>query len=118
MHEKIKNFKRNHVWVLVPPPSNCHTIGTKWIFKNEEIEDGLVVRKKARLVVQGYFLKDGIDYEETFAPIARLEVIRILLACAPSTGFKIFQKDVKIAFLNGDIEEEVYFCPGGVDKLM
>jgi hypothetical protein len=108
MHEELENFERNQVWVLVPPPSNCHPIGTKWVFKNKQSEDGLIVRNKARLVAQGYCQKEGIDYEETFAPVARLEAIRILLAFAASKGFKLFQMDVKSAFLNGYIEEEVY----------
>ena len=68
----------------------------------------MVVRNKARLVAQGYCQKEGIDYEETFAPVARLEAIRILLAFSASKGFKLFQMDVKCAFLNGYIEEEVY----------
>jgi hypothetical protein len=80
----------------------------KWVFKNKQSEDGFVVRNKARLVAQGYCQKEGIDYEETFAPVARLEAIRILLAFAASKGFKLFQMDVKSAFLNGYIEEEVY----------
>jgi hypothetical protein len=96
MHQELENFERNQVWVLVPPPSNCHPIGTKWVFKNKQSEDGLIVRNKARLVAQGYCQKEGIDYEETFAPVARLEAIRL------------FQMDVKCAFLNGYIEEEVY----------
>ena len=108
MHEELENFERNRVWVLVEPPPNCHPIGTKWVFKNKQGEDGVVVRNKARLVAQGYSQKEGIDYEETFAPVARLEAIRILLAFAASKGFKLFQMDVKSAFLNGFIEEEVY----------
>src|SRR5438105_15192868 len=107
MHEELENFERNRVWVLVEPPPNCHPIGTKWVFKNKQGEDGVVVRNKARLVAQGYSQKEGIDYEETFAPVARLEAIRILLAFAASKGFKLFQMDVKSAFLNGFIEEEV-----------
>jgi hypothetical protein len=78
------------------------------VFKNKQSEDGLVVRTKARLVSQRYCQKEGIDYEETFAPIAHLEAIRILLAFASSKGFKIFQMDVKSSFLNRGIEEEVY----------
>ncbi|WVZ64320.1 LOW QUALITY PROTEIN: hypothetical protein U9M48_013859 [Paspalum notatum var. saurae] len=85
----------------VEPPPNCRPIGTKWDFKNKQGEDGMVVRNKARL-------KEGIDYEETFAPVAHLEAIRILLAFAASKGFKLQQMDVKSAFLNGFIEEEVY----------
>jgi hypothetical protein len=92
----------------VPPPSNCHSIGTKWVFKNKQSEDGLVVRNKARLVAQGCCQKEGIDYEETFAHVARLEAIRILLAFVASKGFKLFQMDAKSAFLNVYIEEEVY----------
>ncbi|WVZ84665.1 hypothetical protein U9M48_031670 [Paspalum notatum var. saurae] len=108
MHEELENFERNHVWDLVEPPPNCRPIGTKWVFKNKQGEDGMVVRNKARLVAQGFCQKEGIDYEETFALVARLEAIRILLAFAVSKGFKLQQMDVKSAFLNGFIEEEVY----------
>ena len=83
-------------------------IGTKWVFKNKQSEDGVVVRNKARSVAQGFCQKEGIDYEETFAPIARLEAIRILLAFVASKGFKLYQMDVKSAFLNWYKEEEVY----------
>ncbi|WVZ94146.1 LOW QUALITY PROTEIN: hypothetical protein U9M48_040077 [Paspalum notatum var. saurae] len=105
MHEELENFERNHVWDLVEPPPNCRPIGTKWVFMNKQGEDGMVVRNKARLVAQGFCQKEGIDYEETFAPVARLEAIRILLAFAASKGFKLQQMDVKSAFLN---EEKVY----------
>ncbi|WVZ84224.1 LOW QUALITY PROTEIN: hypothetical protein U9M48_031277 [Paspalum notatum var. saurae] len=106
MHEELENFERNHD--LVEPPPNCRPIGTKWVFKNKQGEDGMVVRNKARLVAQGFYQKEGIDYEETFALIARLDAIRILLAFAASKGFKLQQMDVKSVFLNGFIEEEVY----------
>ncbi|WVZ58644.1 hypothetical protein U9M48_008889 [Paspalum notatum var. saurae] len=108
MHEELENFERNHVWDLVDPPPNCHPIGTKWVFKNKQGENGMVMRNKARLVAQGFCQKEGIDYEKTFAPVARLEAIRILLVFAASKGFKLQQMDVKSAFLNGFIEEEVY----------
>ena len=108
MHEELENFERNQVWVLVEPPPQCNPIGTKWVFKNKQGEDGVVVRNKARLVAQGFCQKEGIDYEETFAPVARLEAIRILLAFSASKGFKLYQMDVKSAFLNGYTEEEVY----------
>ena len=108
MHEELENFERNRVWVLVEPPLGCNPIGTKWVFKNKQGEDGDVVRNKASLVAQGFCQKEGIDFEETFAPVARLESIRILLAFAASKGFKLFQMDVKSVFLNGYIEEEVY----------
>ncbi|WVZ94023.1 hypothetical protein U9M48_039966 [Paspalum notatum var. saurae] len=107
MHEELENFERNHVWDLVKPPPNCRPIGAKWVFKNKQGEDGMVVRNKARLVAQGFCQKDGIDYEETFAPVARLEAIRILLAFAASKGFKLQQMDIKSAFPNGFIEEEI-----------
>ncbi|WVZ93749.1 LOW QUALITY PROTEIN: hypothetical protein U9M48_039706 [Paspalum notatum var. saurae] len=108
MHEELENFERNHVRDLVEPPPNRHPIGTKWVFKNKRGEDGMVVRNKARLVARGFCQKEGIDYEETFAPVARLEAIRILLTFAASKGFKLQQMYVKSAFLNGFIEEEVY----------
>ena len=71
MHEELENFERNQVWVLVPPLTECHPIGTKWVFKNKQSEDGVVVRNKARLVAQGLCQKDGIDYEETFCNVLR-----------------------------------------------
>jgi hypothetical protein len=80
MHEELENFERNQVWELVEPPPNCKPIGTKWVWKNEEGENGEVVRNKSRLVAQRYSQKEGIDYEETFSPVPRLEAIRILLA--------------------------------------
>ncbi|WVZ81027.1 hypothetical protein U9M48_028454 [Paspalum notatum var. saurae] len=102
MHEELENFERNYVWDLVEPPPNYRPIGTKWVFKNKQGENRMVVRNK------GFCQKEGIDYEETFAPVARLEAIRILLAFAAPKGFKLQQMDVKSAFLNGFIEEEVY----------
>jgi hypothetical protein len=108
MHEELENFERNQVWELVDPPSRCKPIGTKLVWKNKEGEKGEVVRNKSRLVAQGFSQKEGIDYEETFAPVARLETIRILLAFSVAKGFKLHQMDVKSAFLNGVLEEEVY----------
>jgi hypothetical protein len=81
----------------VPSPSNCYPIGTKWVFKNKESEDGLVVRKKVRFVAQVYCQKEGNDYEETFS-LACLEAIRILLAFVASKGFKTFQMMSKVPF--------------------
>ncbi|WVZ76189.1 hypothetical protein U9M48_024180 [Paspalum notatum var. saurae] len=114
MHEELENFERNHVWDLVEPPPNCRPIGTKWVIKNKQGEVGMVVRNKVRLVAQGFCQKEGIDYEETFALVARLEAIRILLAFAASKDIKLQQMDVKSAFLNGFIEEEI---PDWVYKL-
>jgi hypothetical protein len=108
MHEELENFERNQVWELVDPPPGCKPIGTKWVWKNKEGEKGEVVRNKLRLVAQGFSQEVGIDYEETFAPIAHLEAIRILLAFSVAKGLKLHQIDVKSAFLNGVLEEEVY----------
>jgi hypothetical protein len=85
-----------------------NVIGTKWVFKNKQGKDGEVVRNKSRLVAQGYSQVEGLDFGETFSPIAYLEAIRILLAFAMSKGFKLYQMDMKSAFLNGVIQEEVY----------
>ena len=109
MHEELNNFERNKVWKLVERPKECrNVIGTKWIFKNKQDANGIVVRNKARLVAQGYSQVEGIDYGETFAPVARLESIRILLAYATHHNFKLQQMDVKSAFLNGPLKELVY----------
>jgi hypothetical protein len=108
MHEELENFERNQVWELVDPPPGCKPIGTKWVWKNKEGDKGEVVRNKSRLVAKGFSQKEGIDYEETFAPVSRLEAIRILLAFSVDKGFKLHQMDVKSAFLNGVLEEEVY----------
>ena len=83
-------------------------IGSKWVFRNKLDEDSVITRNKARLVAKGYNQEKGIDYGETFAPVARLEAVRLLLAFACMSGFKLFQMDVKSAFLNGYINEEVY----------
>ncbi|RVW49720.1 Retrovirus-related Pol polyprotein from transposon TNT 1-94 [Vitis vinifera] len=108
LHEELNQFSRNDVWFLVPRPKDVNVIGTKWIFKNKMDENGVIVRNKARLVAQGFKQIEGIDFDETFAPVARLESIRILLAVACVWKFKLFQMDVKSAFLNGILNEEVY----------
>lgn len=108
MQDELNQFTRNEVWELVPKPSNKQVIGTKWVFRNKLDENGIIVRNKARLVVKGYNQEEGIDYEETYAPVARLEAIRLLLAFACLADFKLYQMDVKSSFLNGLIQEEVY----------
>ncbi|WVZ85117.1 hypothetical protein U9M48_032071 [Paspalum notatum var. saurae] len=108
MHEELENFERNHVWDLVEPPTNYRPIGTKWVFKNKQGEDGMVVRNKVRLVARAFSSKEGIDYEETLPPVARPEAIRILLAFAASKGFKAAANGCQVRFPNGFIEEEVY----------
>ncbi len=107
MHEELEYFERNKVWTLVEP-SGHNIIGTKWVFKNKQNEDGLIVRNKARLVAQGFTQVKGLDFDETFAHVARIEAIKLLLAFVASKGFKLYQMDVKSDFLNGFIQEEVY----------
>ncbi|KAM2204349.1 hypothetical protein ACFX1S_023996 [Malus domestica] len=108
MQEELNQFTRNDVWYLVPRPKDTNIIGTKWIFRNKTDEKGNVVRNKARLVAQGYTQVEGLDFDETFAPVARLESVRLLLAVACHLKFKLYQMDVKSAFLNGFLREEVY----------
>ncbi|GJV27947.1 retrovirus-related pol polyprotein from transposon TNT 1-94 [Tanacetum coccineum] len=102
---------------LVPNPMDMTIIGTKWVYRNKLNENGVVTRNKGRLVAQGYNQQEGIDYDETYAPVARLESIRILLAYACALDFKLYQMDAKSAFLNGFINEEVYMAqpPGFID---
>ncbi|KAH9735120.1 hypothetical protein KPL71_017636 [Citrus sinensis] len=108
MQEELNQFERNNVWELVPNPEHQSIIGTKWVFRNKMDESGVVVRNKAGLVAQGYNQEEGIDFDETFAPVARLESIRMLLAYACHKDFILYQMDVKSVFLNGYIMEEVY----------
>lgn len=91
MKEELKQIEKNKTWELVPRPKYKNVIGTKWVFKNKMNEKGEVVRNKARLVCKGYLQQEGIDFEETFAPVARLEVVRIFLAYACSKNFKVYQ---------------------------
>nr|GEU87830.1 hypothetical protein [Tanacetum cinerariifolium] len=108
MQKDILQFKMHKVWVLVDLPHGKRAIGTKWVYRNKKDERGIVVRNKARLVAQGHTQEEGIDYEEVFAPVARIEAIRLFLAYASFMGFMVYQMDVKSAFLYENIEEEVY----------
>ncbi|KAK2369536.1 putative mitochondrial protein [Trifolium repens] len=118
MQDELNQFQRNDVWDLVPRPTHKNIIGTKWVFRNKLNEQGEVVRNKARLVTQGYSQQEGIDFTETFAPVARLEAIRLLLSYAVNNGITLYQMDVKSAFLNGVISEEVYVKqPPGFEDL-
>ena len=108
MHDELNQFKKQNVWTLVERPSDKNVIGTKWIFKNKLDEFGNVSRNKARLVAQGYTQLEGIDFHETFAPVARIESIRLMFCIACFYKFKLFQMDVKSAFLNGILNEEIY----------
>nr|GEV00464.1 putative ribonuclease H-like domain-containing protein [Tanacetum cinerariifolium] len=104
------------VWVLVDLPHGKRDIGTKWVYRNKKDKRGIVIRNKARLVTQGHTQEGRIDYEEVFAPVARIEAIRLFLAYASFMGFIVYQIDVKSAFLYGTIEEEVYVSqPSGLE---
>ena len=107
MQEELNNFTRNEVWSLVERPKQ-NVIGTKWVFRNKQDEHGVVTRNKARLVAQGFTQIEGLDFGETYAPVARLESICILLAYATHHDFKLYQMDMKSAFLNGPLSELVY----------
>jgi hypothetical protein len=108
MEEELNQFTKIDVWNLVQKPKGVHVIVTKWIFRSKLNEKGEIVRNKARLVAQGNSQQEGIDYTETFAPVARLEAIRILISFSVNQKIILHQVDVKSAFLNGYISEEVY----------
>ncbi|GJW11336.1 retrovirus-related pol polyprotein from transposon TNT 1-94 [Tanacetum coccineum] len=108
MQEEIHEFDRLDVWELVPPPDSAMIIALKWIYKVKLDEYGDVLKNKARLVAKGFRQEEGLDFEESFAPVARLEAIRIFIANAASKNMTVYQMDVKTAFLNGELKEEVY----------
>jgi hypothetical protein len=108
IYEELNNFTRNQVWTLEKHPKGARVIGTKWVFRNKQDDQGIFVRNKARLVAKGFSQVESLDFGETFAPVARLEAIRILLAYASHHEMKLYQMDVKSAFLNGFINELVY----------
>jgi len=108
MHEELNQFAKNEVWILVPRTEEMNVIGTNWVFKNKLDEQGVIVRNKARLVAKRYNQEEGINFGETYALVARLETVRLLLAYACMNEFRLHQMDVKSAFLNGYIDEEVY----------
>nr|GEV74156.1 retrovirus-related Pol polyprotein from transposon TNT 1-94 [Tanacetum cinerariifolium] len=110
MQEKLLQFKRLDVWVLVPASDNISPITLKWLFKNKHNEEQTVIRNKSRLVVRGYRQEEGIDFEESFGLVARMEAIRIFLAYDAHKSFTVFQMDVKTAFLHGSLKEDVYVC--------
>ncbi|GJV52499.1 retrovirus-related pol polyprotein from transposon TNT 1-94 [Tanacetum coccineum] len=108
MQDELHQFDRLKVWELVDKPFGKMIIKLKWLWKNKKDEDQTVIRNKARLVAKGYAQEEGIDFEESFAPVARLEAVRIFVAHAAHKSFPIYQMDVKTAFLNGPLKEEVY----------
>ncbi|GJS84566.1 putative ribonuclease H-like domain-containing protein [Tanacetum coccineum] len=118
MQDELLQFKLQKVWTLVDLPNGKRAIGTKWVYRNKKDERGIVIKNKARLVAQGYTQEEGIDYDEVFAPVARIEAIRLFLAYASFKDFVVYQMDVKSAFIYGKIEEEVYVCqPLGFEDL-
>ncbi|GKE87897.1 putative ribonuclease H-like domain-containing protein, partial [Tanacetum coccineum] len=118
IQEELLQFKLQKVWTLVDLPNSKRSIGTKWVFRNKKDKRGIVIRNKARLVVQGYAQEERIDYNEVFTPVARIEAIRLFLAYVSFKDFVVYQMDVKSAFLYGKIEKEVYVCqPPGFEDL-
>ncbi|GJX86526.1 putative ribonuclease H-like domain-containing protein [Tanacetum coccineum] len=110
MQDELLQFKLQKVWTLVDLPNGKRAIGTKWVYMNKKDERGIMIKNKARLVAQGYTQEEGINYNEVFAPVSRIEAIRLFLAYASFKDFVVYQMDVKRAFLYGKIKEEVYVC--------
>nr|GEV22050.1 retrovirus-related Pol polyprotein from transposon TNT 1-94 [Tanacetum cinerariifolium] len=108
MQEELHQFDRLDVWKLVDRPLCKNVINIKWLWKNKRDEENTVIRNKSRLVAKGYAQKEGVDFEESFAPVARLEVVWLFIAYATHKSFTIYQMDVKTAFLNGPLKEQVY----------
>ncbi|GJR81453.1 retrovirus-related pol polyprotein from transposon TNT 1-94 [Tanacetum coccineum] len=108
MQEELYQFDRLQVWKLVDKPFGKTVIKLKWLWKNKKDEDQTVIRNKARLIAKGYAQEEGIDFEESFAPVACLEAIRIFVAYAAHKSFSIYQMDVKTTFLNGPLKEDAY----------
>ena len=105
MNEEMNSIVKNDTWELVPLPKGHKPIGVKWVYKKKMNSQGEIEKYKARLVAKGYSQKAGIDYEEVFAPVARMETIRLIVSMAAQQKWSIYQMDVKSAFLNGVIEE-------------
>jgi hypothetical protein len=108
MKEEINSIQKNNTWELTTLPEGHNAIGVKWIFKTKKNAEGEIEKHKARLVAKGYKQQYGVDYEDVFAPVARIETVRLVISLAAQKQWKIFQMDVKSAFLNGNLEEEVY----------
>ncbi|GJZ80177.1 zinc finger, CCHC-type containing protein [Tanacetum coccineum] len=117
MKEELSSIERNNTWKLVELPKGRKAIGLKWVYKVKRDPNGRILKYKARIVAKGYVQKQGIDYDEVFAPVARIETVRVILALAGSSGWWVHHLDVKSAFLNGRLEEEVYVMqPEGFEK--
>jgi len=117
MHDELASMAHNDVWDLVDLPLGCKPVGCKWVFKTKRSPDGKVERYKARLVAKGYSQRDGIDYKETFSPVSTKDAFRVVMALVAHFDLELHQMDVKTAFLNGDLFEEVYMVqPDGFAK--
>ena len=108
MEEEIEIIEKNNIWELVERPQGKEIIGVKWIYKVKLNSDGSFQRNKGRLVAKGYTQLLGINYQESFASVSRLDTIRALIALAAQKGWSLYQLDVKLVFLNGELKEEVY----------
>ena len=108
VNSEIESILQNHTWELVDLPLGCKPLGYKWIFKRKLKADGSIDKYKARLVVKGYKQKEGVDYFDTYLPVTRVTSIRMLIAIAALYNLEIYQMDVKTAFLNGELKEEIY----------
>src|SRR6202008_3003971 len=118
INQELKSLKNNDTWTIVPEvPAGCKPIGCRWVFKKKLNTDRSGARYKARLVAKGYSQQQGIDYDETFAPVAKFISIRALLSIGATLNLEIHQMDIKTAFLNGDLDEEIYMTvPEGIDQ--
>lgn len=117
METELDAIEKNNTWVLTDLPEGHKAIGLKWVFKLKKNTNGEVVKHKARLVAKGYVQKQGIDFEEAFAHVTRMETVRLLLALSAKNGWEVHHLDIKCAFLNGEIQEEVYVLqPEGFEK--
>jgi hypothetical protein len=108
MIEEYDSILKNDVWVVVPRPCSKSVVTSKWIYKIKHVADGSIEKYKARFVACGFSQKEGIDYDEIFAPVSRYTSIKIIISLAAVFGWKLHQMDVKTAFLNGEVEQEVY----------
>lgn len=108
MEDELTALAENNTWIIMPLPSGKQAVGCRWVFKTKFRSDGSIDRHKARLVAQGFTQKYGVDYKETFAHVAKMTTIRVLLSVAINNGWSLSQMDVKNAFLHGDLEEEVF----------
>ncbi|GKB70995.1 retrovirus-related pol polyprotein from transposon TNT 1-94 [Tanacetum coccineum] len=113
MQDELHQFQRLDVWELVPRPANRNVVVVKWLWKNKSDPENIVIRNKSRLVAKGYKQEEGIDFEESFAPVARLEAVRMFVAYVAHKNFTIFQIDIKTTFLNGSLKEVYVSQPDG-----